>query len=239
MELYNRRLLLLNEDEPSSNDASSPPRLTAAPLSASLFVTPLKLSAPVTFNSEVACIVIIVLLLIAFIVLFMRRFADHSPAPARYLPSASSNYYSPSSSCGGLDQTTVQSLPGFRYNAEAKNQEDCAICLSEFEIGETVKMVPNCKHVFHQQCIDRWLSSHVTCPICRGTKFFVGEQQQAESAKAQPTSDQVVGRRHVASTVENGETWRQGSAMGTCSRRRSRSCSSFRDTVVLRRTLSY
>ncbi|XP_028808173.1 RING-H2 finger protein ATL57 [Neltuma alba] len=238
MELYNRRLLLLNEDEPSFSDASSPPRLTAAPLSSSLFVTPLKLSAPVPFNSDVAYIVIIVLLLVAFIFLFIRRFADHSPASAQHSPPASSYYHSPSSSCGGLDRATVQSLPVFRYNAEGKHQEDCTICLSEFETGETVKVIPNCKHVFHRECVDTWLSSHVTCPICRGSKFIAVERQ-AESAKVEPTSDQIVRREPVASTVENGVTWREGTARGTCNQRRSRSCSSFRDAAVLRRTLSY
>ncbi|KAI9080152.1 hypothetical protein K1719_037830 [Acacia pycnantha] len=243
MELYNRRLLLLNEDEPSYySDAasSSPPRLTTAPLSSSLFVTPLKLSAPVPFNSNVAYLIIIVLLLIAFIILFIRRFADDSPASARHSSPASSNYHSPSSSCGGgLDPTTVQSLPAFRYNSEEKHQ-DCAICLSEFEIGETVKIVPNCKHVFHRECIDTWLSSHVTCPICRGSNFFAVERQAEESAKAEPTGDQIVRRQQVASTVENGDTWREGRTMGTLSnQRRSRSCPSFRDTAILRRTLSY
>ncbi|GMN57231.1 hypothetical protein TIFTF001_026347 [Ficus carica] len=44
---------------------------------------------------------------------------------------------------------------------------DCAVCLSEFEDGEEVRALPGCAHVFHATCIDMWLYSHTTCPICR------------------------------------------------------------------------
>ena len=30
-----------------------------------------------------------------------------------------------------------------------------------------VKLLPNCKHMFHVECIDMWLNSNTTCPICR------------------------------------------------------------------------
>lgn len=35
------------------------------------------------------------------------------------------------------------------------------------EEGELIKVLPNCKHDFHSECIDKWLGSHSTCPICR------------------------------------------------------------------------
>ncbi|XP_004142830.1 RING-H2 finger protein ATL52 [Cucumis sativus] len=43
----------------------------------------------------------------------------------------------------------------------------CAICLSEFEEGEEIKTLPECKHSYHMPCIDMWLYSHSSCPMCR------------------------------------------------------------------------
>ncbi|CAN1345765.1 Putative RING-H2 finger protein ATL36 [Linum perenne] len=44
---------------------------------------------------------------------------------------------------------------------------ECAVCISEFEDAETLRLIPACSHVFHIDCIDSWLVSHVTCPVCR------------------------------------------------------------------------
>ncbi|KAK6138141.1 hypothetical protein DH2020_028121 [Rehmannia glutinosa] len=78
---------------------------------------------------------------------------------------------------GGLDPSAVGSLPLVAYGRAAEHRmiDDCPICLSEFQEGETVKLIPYCGHVFHPSCIDTWLSSHVTCPLCRSTQLFKEE----------------------------------------------------------------
>ncbi|CAN1171725.1 RING-H2 finger protein ATL57, partial [Linum perenne] len=48
---------------------------------------------------------------------------------------------------------------------------ECVICLGEFEEGERVKVIPFCGHVFHVECVDTWLLSHVSCPLCRSIQF--------------------------------------------------------------------
>jgi len=68
----------------------------------------------------------------------------------------------------GLDARVVGSLPVFKYKAESfKDALECAVCLSEFEENEKARLLPNCKHSFHVDCIDMWFRSHSTCPICR------------------------------------------------------------------------
>ncbi|KAI5076995.1 hypothetical protein GOP47_0009060 [Adiantum capillus-veneris] len=47
----------------------------------------------------------------------------------------------------------------------------CAVCLSEYQEGELLKRLPACGHLFHKGCIDMWLFSHSTCPLCRLNLF--------------------------------------------------------------------
>uniref|UniRef100_A0A8R7TQ88 RING-type E3 ubiquitin transferase n=1 Tax=Triticum urartu TaxID=4572 RepID=A0A8R7TQ88_TRIUA len=46
---------------------------------------------------------------------------------------------------------------------------DCAVCLAGLDDGEDARFLPGCGHGFHAQCVDRWLPSHTTCPLCRVT----------------------------------------------------------------------
>ncbi|GAB2212299.1 hypothetical protein Droror1_Dr00025652 [Drosera rotundifolia] len=46
--------------------------------------------------------------------------------------------------------------------------ESCAVCLYEFEGEEEIRQLPNCRHIFHRSCLDRWMDlDHKTCPLCR------------------------------------------------------------------------
>ncbi|KAH7420592.1 hypothetical protein KP509_13G013700 [Ceratopteris richardii] len=45
--------------------------------------------------------------------------------------------------------------------------KECAVCLSDFMDCEEVKILPVCGHCFHVECIDMWLFSNTTCPVCR------------------------------------------------------------------------
>jgi hypothetical protein len=43
----------------------------------------------------------------------------------------------------------------------------CPVCLEGVHGGEMVRQLPACKHIFHVECVDMWLQSHRTCPMCR------------------------------------------------------------------------
>ncbi|MBA0679932.1 hypothetical protein Goari_011673 [Gossypium aridum] len=45
-------------------------------------------------------------------------------------------------------------------------EPECAICLTGFVEGERIQVLGKCKHGFHVQCIQQWLSFHFSCPTC-------------------------------------------------------------------------
>ncbi|PWA67030.1 Zinc finger, RING/FYVE/PHD-type [Artemisia annua] len=78
----------------------------------------------------------------------------------------------------GLPFDVISSLPLFVYKLHNEDGNDnklndraleCAICLSLFEDNEIGRKLPGCNHAFHVECIDMWLHSHSTCPICRSS----------------------------------------------------------------------
>ena len=42
----------------------------------------------------------------------------------------------------------------------------CSICLDNFEEGENIHTL-KCNHSFHDKCIEDWLDTQFTCPLCR------------------------------------------------------------------------
>ncbi|KEH29943.1 putative transcription factor C2H2 family [Medicago truncatula] len=188
MEIYNRRLLLLNEDVPISTSISPFPQIQPNASSPSISITPpsktftpplqLQLPSHPIFSSNIAYIFLLLFSTLFFLAFILLSFRELSFRRRRRY-----------SLRQGLDSAAVKSLPMCEYKEDVK-QPDCVICLEEFEVCEEVKMIPYCKHVFHAECIDTWLSAHVTCPICRCVIVVCGGGGNV---------DEHVGR----STVEN------------------------------------
>ncbi|XP_009599868.1 RING-H2 finger protein ATL78-like [Nicotiana tomentosiformis] len=86
---------------------------------------------------------------------------------------SSSNHRNPSAAKlanTGIKKKTLNTFPVITYTTELKHpglDSECVICLSEFGVGEKVKVLPKCNHGFHVKCIDKWLNSHSSCPTCR------------------------------------------------------------------------
>ncbi|CAK9309565.1 unnamed protein product [Citrullus colocynthis] len=96
----------------------------------------------------------------------------------------------PPPSRSGLDPLVMASLPVVVFKHQSENPGpsgaavECAVCLSAIEDGEAARILPNCKHVFHLECIDKWFGSHSTCPICRkeAAPMIVPERREAPAA---------------------------------------------------------
>ncbi|KAL3732199.1 hypothetical protein ACJRO7_028952 [Eucalyptus globulus] len=69
-----------------------------------------------------------------------------------------------------IENSAIHLIPAHKYQKGDKMVgEDgvCAICLSEYEEEEELRTLPECMHSFHVPCIDMWLYSHSSCPMCR------------------------------------------------------------------------
>ncbi|XP_010267319.1 PREDICTED: RING-H2 finger protein ATL57-like [Nelumbo nucifera] len=171
---------LLDRDAPDPGESSSLPRdyylvppLTPAIASAAAARKPLQPMS--TFDSSMALTVVVLLtalFFMGFFSVYIRRFAEENALELSRRRRQQRRAASSASCPRGVDPTTVKSLPVYAYDGEAKEPVDCAVCLSEFEERESVKVIPYCGHVFHPQCIDMWLSAHGSCPLCRSTQLF-------------------------------------------------------------------
>ena len=64
--------------------------------------------------------------------------------------------------------TDIHQLPTRRLeNLEhLGEQTKCLICLEEFADGDELKTLP-CLHFYHQRCVDQWLRTDNSCPVCK------------------------------------------------------------------------
>lgn len=206
---------------------------------------PFSLETPIPVHTRAVIVVVVVLAAIFAIGCFsncLRQLSDFPAAESSRRRRQISRQRTASNLRKGVDPTTIRALPVYSYRGDAKCQIDCAICLSEFEESEAVKVIPFCRHVFHPVCLDTWLSSHVTCPVCRSTRFF-GEVKGGgdDGGVKQVRCDQGVSESGERSTVGNCDACNEVRVEGSFSFgvRRNSSCSRLGDGGVLQRTSSF
>ncbi|KAH7573542.1 hypothetical protein ACOSQ2_007564 [Xanthoceras sorbifolium] len=120
-------------------------------------------------------------------------------------PTNPNNTVSASAGSRGLDAAVLKSLPVFVYSSKTHPDGlDCAVCLSEFEEGESGRVLPKCHHSFHIECIDMWFHSHSTCPLCRSPV-------EPGPAEAENVGHVVVSVTEPGSSSEMCDTCRQES----------------------------
>lgn len=75
----------------------------------------------------------------------------------------------------GLNAAAIDNIPIFLHGSILGNnnmgidQKECSICLGMYEDGERVKVLPECLHAYHSDCVDKWLKNKSSCPLCRSS----------------------------------------------------------------------
>ncbi|GAB2277510.1 hypothetical protein Dimus_012217 [Dionaea muscipula] len=128
-----------------------------------------------SFNPSMGVIIIILIVVLLFMG-FFSIYIRHCTDPSSTLPSVGGARFSVSARSRraqrGLDAAVIDTFPTFAYSAVktlkiGKGALECAVCLNEFDDDDTLRLIPQCDHVFHPECIDAWLAAHPTCPVCR------------------------------------------------------------------------
>ncbi|TKY70028.1 RING-H2 finger protein ATL29 [Spatholobus suberectus] len=157
----------------------------------------------------VFAIAMVVFCFVGFSVVFFCRccFVNVSSASTHVRLSPSASPYR------GLDPSLLQAFPTFLYAAvkdlrrEKKYSLECAICLLEFDHDSVLRLLTVCCHVFHRECIDPWLRSHKTCPVCRTDLESPANEMQKPSGVSNEENLRVreENRDHVCIDVKDGD----------------------------------
>jgi len=67
----------------------------------------------------------------------------------------------------GLSMDKIKEIPKKPFHKALFDDNcQCIICMENFTETELVKQLP-CGHIFHEDCIDHWLTQQKNCPFCK------------------------------------------------------------------------
>jgi hypothetical protein len=115
-----------------------------------------------------------VLIMLVWIILFcMMRLCPNHPVVVRLFGSMAQPFAdSVRTFEAGLTAEQLSMFPSFKLpqpegspNFISVEDRECAICLCPYEDDQPLKRL-FCRHHYHSACIDQWLSTKSTCPLC-------------------------------------------------------------------------
>lgn len=71
-------------------------------------------------------------------------------------------------------ETLMQQRKEYRLVEEERENVGtmCPICYEEFEGRSICINLIYCGHIFHDDCLEKWIESKVTCPVCRSNLYL-------------------------------------------------------------------
>ncbi|KAL6964250.1 RING-type E3 ubiquitin transferase [Sarracenia purpurea var. burkii] len=117
-----------------------------------------------------------------------REFFDEDPGPPP-------EYHTWFIRTVGFPPSIINSISVVKYKIGDGLVEgtECSVCLNEFREDETLRLLPKCSHAFHIPCIDTWLRSHTSCPMCRAGIVAAATPDLTISASSERREEARVG----------------------------------------------
>ncbi|KAL9661747.1 hypothetical protein QQ045_026575 [Rhodiola kirilowii] len=114
-----------------------------------------------------ACLAVGLLAMCSYAIYCLRRRSQSRPGPGQEAQVVG-HVYGESNSAGlQVSAVCAIKIQKYRTGDDLFREMECAVCLNEFQDGELLRIMPKCNHTFHKFCVDVWLGSHVSCPMCR------------------------------------------------------------------------
>lgn len=87
-----------------------------------------------------------------------------------------------------LSLTTFEEIAKRRQPHDDQESHDmsCAVCLKRFKKKNQVWELSNCSHVFHEECLNRWLlyDARLSCPLCRTSLINPSSESSSSCSSA-------------------------------------------------------
>ncbi|QCD76827.1 E3 ubiquitin-protein ligase ATL41-like [Vigna unguiculata] len=125
----------------------------------------------------------------------------------------------------GLQTSIIASLPKLLFNQTEQFKQgeviECSVCLATVTKDAIIRVLPNCKHIFHVDCVDKWFNCNSTCPICRTVvdPKVAPEEEDGDLGtriqQVQPTAPPVVGDGEVHDGTEMEKVGCSGLRIGS------------------------
>ncbi|XP_042058269.1 E3 ubiquitin-protein ligase ATL41-like [Salvia splendens] len=170
---------------------------------------------------SLSVVVLLVTVLHIYARCVLRRQARRQASLRRlgFIASFPGTFRPPDPQITGVDPSVIASLPKFLFKSASSAAVECPVCISALEDGEIARILPNCKHTFHADCIDRWLGSNSTCPVCRTEAEPRLVAEPREGLAAAPSAPPVEGTSDAK--IGGGSSSRLSSFRRILSRERS------------------
>jgi hypothetical protein len=78
------------------------------------------------------------------------------------------------------------------YRPTTSIHTQCPITLEEFQIGDNVRRIKSCGHIFREPAINNWFTTNVRCPVCRyDIRDYIEDYESDESDEDDVIPQQV------------------------------------------------
>ncbi|KAL5714685.1 RING-type E3 ubiquitin transferase [Ranunculus cassubicifolius] len=130
------------------------------------------------------------ILLFLFYLFYLRRRRRRMDWPS--VQQTSYLHNNPRLSECGLNKEIREMLPIIVFKETFSIRDTlCSVCLGDYQAEDRLQQIPVCSHTFHMDCIDHWLTSHTTCPLCRLSLVPASSDSHLSDNQSEPQPQEI------------------------------------------------